>query len=205
MATNRRGAMPSSWHRYFGGLMHLQRILLASTVLALSLVPVGALAQAVNEPSATFNERYPAEPAEPQTPEQLPSNGQPTGTAQQKKTPEQLPSNAQPTGTAQQKSTEQPTGTVQTTSTSQPINATRQQSLTAPVRAARPERPRTRVVVVPRSFLDAGTDVQPGQERKFLDYAYPPLYQPYNVVTNIGGRVGWHNSPLPGPFFPNAN
>jgi hypothetical protein len=43
------------------------------------------------------------------------------------------------------------------------------------------------VVVVPRSF---GTDVQPGQERKFLDYAYPPLY-PYNVVTNIGGRVGW--------------
>jgi hypothetical protein len=186
MATNQRGAMPSSWHRYFGGLMHLQRILLASTVLALSLVPVGALAQAVNEPSATFNERYPAEPAEPQTPEQLPSN-------------------AQPTGTAQQKSTEQPTGTVQSTSISHHKNATRQQSVTAPVRAARPERPRTRVVVVPRSFLDAGTDVQPGQERKFLDYAYPPLHQPYNVVTNIGGRVGWHNSPLPGPFFPNAN
>ena len=22
------------------------------------------------------------------------------------------------------------------------------------------------------------------------------------VVTNTGGRVGWHNSPLPGPFFP---
>jgi hypothetical protein len=29
--------------------------------------------------------------------------------------------------------------------------------------------------------------------------------QPYNVITNIGGHVGWHNSPLPGPFFPNAN
>jgi hypothetical protein len=185
--------------------MQMQCILLASTVFALSLVPVGALAQALNEPSATFNERYPAEPAEPQTPEQLPSNGQPTGTAQQKKTPEQVPSSAQPTGTAQQKSTEQPTGTVQSTSTSQPLNARRQQSLTAPVRAARAERPRTRVVVVPRSFLDAGTDVQPGQERKFLDYANPPLYQPYNVVTNIGGRVGWHNSPLPGPFFPNTN
>jgi uncharacterized iron-regulated membrane protein len=184
--TIRRVEMQSSWHRYFGGLMHMQLILLASTVLALSLVPVGALAQAVNEPSATFNERYPAEPAEPQTPEQLPSNGQPTGTAQQK-------------------STEQPTGTVQSTSISHHKNATRQQSVTAPVRAARPERPRTRVVVVPRSFLDAGTDVQPGQERKFLDYAYPPLHQPYNVVTNIGGRVGWHNSPLPGPFFPNAN
>jgi hypothetical protein len=93
--------------------MQMQCILLASTVVALSLIPVGALAQAVNEPSATFNERYPAEPAEPQTPEQLPSNGQPTGTAQQKKTPEQVPSNAQPTGTSQQKSTEQPTGTVQ--------------------------------------------------------------------------------------------
>jgi hypothetical protein len=35
----------------------MQRILLASTVLALSLVPVRALAQAVNEPPATFNER----------------------------------------------------------------------------------------------------------------------------------------------------
>ena len=190
MATNQRGAMPSSrWycHRYLGGgLVHMQRILLASTVLALSLVPVGALAQAVNEPPASFNERYPAEPPVPQTPAQPPSS-------------------AQPTGTAQQKSTEQPTGTVQSTSTSQPTNATRQQSLTAPVRAARAERPRTRVVVVPRSVLDAGTDVQPGQERKFLDYAYPPLYQPYNVVTNIGGRVGWHNSPLPGPFFPNAD
>jgi hypothetical protein len=61
-----------------------------------------------------------------------------------------------------------------------------------------------RIVVVRRSYLDAGTQVSPG-ERKFLDYAHPPLHQPYNVVTNVGGRVGWHNSPLPGPVFPNAN
>ena len=60
-------------------------------------------------------------------------------------------------------------------------------------------RPRSRVVVVPRSFLDAGTEVLPG-ERKFTDYAYPPTHTPLGVVTNTGGRVGWHRSPLPGPF-----
>ena len=36
-------------------------------------------------------------------------------------------------------------------------------------------KPRTRVTVPPRSFLDAGTHVQPG-ERKFMDYAFPPGY-----------------------------
>ena len=85
---------------------------------------------------------------------------------------------------------------------SQPANAENQQ--TTPTRQARGARPRARIVVVRRSFLDAGTQVLPG-DRKFLDYAHPPTYQPYNVITNIGGRVGWHNSPLPGPFFPNAN
>jgi hypothetical protein len=61
--------------------------------------------------------------------------------------------------------------------------------------------------VVPRSFLDAGTDVAPG-DRKFLDYAFPPTSTPLdglNAVSNIGGRVGWHNSPLPGPLFPSSN
>jgi hypothetical protein len=57
------------------------------------------------------------------------------------------------------------------------------------------------VVVVPRSFLNAGTEVLPG-ERKFLDYAFPPIHSATDVVTNTGGRVGWHASPLPGPFFP---
>jgi hypothetical protein len=69
---------------------------------------------------------------------------------------------------------------------------------------ARAKRPRSRVVVVPRSFLDAGTEVMPG-ERKFLDYAFSPTHTPLDVVTNTGGRVGWHNSPLPGPFFPSTN
>jgi hypothetical protein len=61
------------------------------------------------------------------------------------------------------------------------------------------KRPRSRIVVVPRSFLDAGTEVLPG-ERKFTDYAFPPTHYPLGVVTNTGGRVGWHQSPLPGPF-----
>jgi hypothetical protein len=62
-------------------------------------------------------------------------------------------------------------------------------------------RPRARVTVGPRSFLDAGTEVLPG-ERKFTDYAFPPgpYSMPLSVVTNTGGRVGWHQSPLPGPF-----
>ena len=62
----------------------------------------------------------------------------------------------------------------------------------------------SQVVVVPRSFLNAGTEVLPSQ-RKFLDYAFPPTHVALGVVTNTGGRVGWHNSPLPGPFFPQAN
>jgi hypothetical protein len=68
-------------------------------------------------------------------------------------------------------------------------------------RAVRVQRSRSRVTVVPRSFLNAGTKMLPG-ERKFLDYAFPPTYAALDVVSNTGGRVGWHNSPLPGPFFP---
>jgi hypothetical protein len=99
---------------------------------------------------------------------------------------------------------EQPSTQTPSPPPSQPANIYKQQSVTPPIRAARAHRPRSRIVVVSRSYLDAGTEVLPG-ERKFLDYAYPPTYQPYNVVTNIGGRVGWHNSPLPGPFFPSTN
>ena len=62
-------------------------------------------------------------------------------------------------------------------------------------------RPRARITVEPRSFLDAGTEVLPG-ERKFTDYAFPagPYSMPLSVVQSTGGRVGWHRSPLPGPF-----
>jgi hypothetical protein len=56
--------------------------------------------------------------------------------------------------------------------------------------------PRARVRVQPRSFLDAGTDVLPG-ERKFTDYALPPGYSPTSVIDNTAFS---HRSPLPGPF-----
>ena len=61
--------------------------------------------------------------------------------------------------------------------------------------------PRARITVEPRSFLDAGTEVLPG-ERKFTDYALPAgsYSMPLSVVQSTGGRVGWHQSPLPGPF-----
>src|SRR5215469_10858635 len=38
--------------------------------------------------------------------------------------------------------------------------------------------------------------------RKFTDYAFPvgPYSMPLSVVQSTGGRVGWHQSPLPGPF-----
>ena len=69
-------------------------------------------------------------------------------------------------------------------------------------RVATTQRPRARVTVAPRSFLDAGTEVLPG-ERKFTDYAFPPSGNGgigVNAVTNTGGKVGWDTNPLmPGP------
>jgi hypothetical protein len=44
-------------------------------------------------------------------------------------------------------------------------------------------RARTRITVRPRSYLDAGTEVVPG-ERKFTDYVSPPTYMsgsPYAI------------------------
>src|SRR5262245_9697266 len=43
-------------------------------------------------------------------------------------------------------------------------------------------RPRTRITVRPRSFLDGGTEVIPG-DRKFMDYAVPAGISP---ASNIG-------------------
>src|SRR5687768_16018025 len=68
-------------------------------------------------------------------------------------------------------------------------------------------RPRARITVAPRSFLDAGTEVLPG-DRKFTDYAFQPNSNYYGIgtVTNTGGKVGWDRSPLPGPFdLPSRN
>ena len=62
--------------------------------------------------------------------------------------------------------------------------------------------PRARVTVAPRSFLDAGTEVRPG-ERKFTDYAFPASGNGglgINAVTNTGGKVGWDRSPMMQPF-----
>ena len=56
---------------------------------------------------------------------------------------------------------------------------------------------RARVTVTQRSFLDAGTEVQPG-ERKFTDYAFPPNYNSFDILIN--NTAGFHRSPLLGPF-----
>jgi len=67
-------------------------------------------------------------------------------------------------------------------------------------RVASADRARTRVTVAPRSFLDAGTEVKPG-DRKFTDYAFPPGYMSATgSVSNIGGRVGWARDPFMEPF-----
>ena len=66
--------------------------------------------------------------------------------------------------------------------------------------AARPKAP-PRVVVEKRSFLDAGTEVRPG-DRKFTDYAFPASGNAgigINAVTSTGGKVGWDRSPMMQP------
>jgi hypothetical protein len=57
-------------------------------------------------------------------------------------------------------------------------------------------RPSARIRVQPRSFLDPGTDVIPG-DRKFTDYVTPPGQSPIGVLDNTPFA---HRSPLPGPF-----
>lgn len=78
-----------------------------------------------------------------------------------------------------------------------PIEAQTSQTAKKYTRSAKADRPRARVTVAPRSFLDAGTEVRPG-ERKFTDYAYPVgnAGLGINAVTNTGGRVGWDTNPF---------
>ena len=59
-------------------------------------------------------------------------------------------------------------------------------------------RARTRVTVRPRSFLDGGTEVFPG-ERKFTDYALVPTYM-NGAPTASWDPTGTHRFPLPMPF-----
>ena len=57
------------------------------------------------------------------------------------------------------------------------------------------------VTVEKRSFLDAGTEVKPGQ-RKFTDYAFPPGYSPTSSIDFTTGNV---RGPLIGPWDPTRN
>jgi hypothetical protein len=59
-------------------------------------------------------------------------------------------------------------------------------------------RARTRITVRPRSYLDGGTQVFPG-ERKFTDYALVPTYM--NASPSAAwDPTGTHRSPLPMPY-----
>lgn len=57
--------------------------------------------------------------------------------------------------------------------------------------------PRSRIVVRRRSYLDAGTEVLPG-ERKFTDYVFPPGYSA--VGNHLGPSWGYDRRPLNDPF-----
>jgi hypothetical protein len=57
-------------------------------------------------------------------------------------------------------------------------------------------RPRARIAVRPRSYLDAGTEVLPG-ERKFTEYAIPYGYSP---LSNLGPSFGWDRRPFNDPW-----
>ena len=59
-------------------------------------------------------------------------------------------------------------------------------------------RARTRITVRPRSYLDGGTQVVPG-ERKFSDYAFPPTYMNGSAYA-AWDPTGTHRAPLPMPF-----
>jgi hypothetical protein len=62
--------------------------------------------------------------------------------------------------------------------------------------AATTKRKPARVVVTKRSYLDAGTEVKPG-ERHFTDYVFPPNYSPYSVVDPTRS----YRYPLPDSFW----
>src|SRR5215213_2438680 len=59
-------------------------------------------------------------------------------------------------------------------------------------------RARTRITVKPRSYLDGGTEVLPG-ERKFTDYVTPPTYMSGSAYASWD-PTGIHRFPLPMPF-----
>ncbi len=58
-------------------------------------------------------------------------------------------------------------------------------------------RPRSRIVVQRRSYLDAGTEVLPG-ERKYTDYAVPYGYSAIDTV--LGPSFTYDRRPLNNPW-----
>jgi hypothetical protein len=53
------------------------------------------------------------------------------------------------------------------------------------------------VIVRPRSYLDAGTEVNRG-ERRYMDYAFPPDYIGY--PDKLDWRGSWERMPFPNCF-----
>ena len=76
---------------------------------------------------------------------------------------------------------------------------TKKKSVTNQSQVVVASRSRSRIRVAPRSFLDGGTEVLPG-ERKFMDYAVPPgnLSEP---LSQIQGTAFNRETALPGPFY----
>jgi hypothetical protein len=168
-----RAGQTTSIRKIMPTISGLRHGILASTILALILAaPIGVFAQGSKKLADTFDERYPTE--------QAPT--QPSA----ERDPMQPPAEQDDAQQNRPREAAQPKKGVKVTTSTRAVSAKRSPS---------------RVVVVPRSFLDAGTEGLPG-ERKFLDYAFPRIHTAMDVVANTGGRVGWHNSPLPGPFFP---
>jgi len=60
-------------------------------------------------------------------------------------------------------------------------------------------RARSRIRVTPRSFLDGGTEVLPG-ERKFTDYAFPAGFIGA-PLSQVQGTAFNRETALPGPFY----
>lgn len=79
-----------------------------------------------------------------------------------------------------------------------PANAaSKAQEFSAQKRQASSKQRPARVIVRSRSYLNAGTEVKPG-ERKFTDYVYGPNYSPTSVIDNT--PAGGNRSPLPDNF-----
>jgi hypothetical protein len=60
-------------------------------------------------------------------------------------------------------------------------------------------KPKTRVVVTKRSYLDPGTEVKPGEGSYYNTVVYPPGYNPWR--SNNIDPMNSYRWPLPDPFY----